>query len=101
MSMYTRTEEWIDKINVHYICICSNMEYAVVCFLGENTVDVVPRSWVTVDNMCWWPEDKKVEASISFKKAIEMRAPYDSGWGRFRVRILAETGMYDFSSLIQ
>ena len=65
--------------------------YAVVCFVEENSLSVVPRSWLHrsgQDVMCRWPNLK----SKALSKAIEEGRPADSNWPEFAVKVLVETG---------
>lgn len=60
--------------------------YAVVAFLGENSVSAVPCSWVLPGNtLCLWPGDTaQAEVSNLIRKAV----PPGKGFGAHPIRLL-------------
>ena len=68
--------------------------YSIVCFLDDDSVDVVSSSWVyncgNVSGSCWWPPHMKPS---QLSKAIEQRVPYQIDWDMCIIKLLAETSM--------
>lgn len=66
--------------------------YAVVLFKLEQSVEVVPTSWITstAKDMCVWPPLK----GINLTRAVERRAPPEATWQMYEVEALRETGNY-------
>ncbi len=62
--------------------------YAVVLFVSENEVELLPKSWVTGEK-CRWPQHMK---SHSLTEAIKSRLPPETDWETYVVKVLIETG---------
>ncbi|XP_077984241.1 uncharacterized protein LOC144438893 isoform X2 [Glandiceps talaboti] len=67
--------------------------YAVVLFPTDNTVDVVPRSWLYGKDLkqCWWPPHK----GLKFTNMIMNLEPSQPGWESYDVQLLKETESFE------
>lgn len=63
--------------------------YAVVEFVEDKSVDVVPLVWLTVDNMCYWPPFRALRLTAAVRKC-EM--PNRELWSQCTVRVLGRYG---------
>ena len=61
------------------------MEFAIVEFVDDKSVGVVPTNWLTADG-CYWPDGKYV-------KLIKERAEPRQQWQVFPMRVLHKYGM--------
>lgn len=66
------------------------MEWIVVLFIEENTVEAVPISWLH-DNLCYWPPytGKRLKQAISI-----CEKPVLGSWPLFKVRQLGHGHIY-------
>lgn len=64
--------------------------YYIVNFTDEDTVEVVPESWVK-DDFCFWPNFKDKE---KLKKAIKTAISPEGSWQTSKIRILGAAGIY-------
>ena len=76
-------------------CLDQIMEFAIVTFMEDNSVAVVPTCWVVYDShhravSCWPPASKarKVE------KMVKDRVDPAPDWSSYSVRVLHEYGMF-------
>lgn len=67
----------------------SSEGYAVVRF-DDDTVEAIPRQWITTDGMCWWPI-QKVNQAIQ-----KMVAPDPLTWRKHHINVLKLKGMIVF-----
>ena len=64
--------------------------YAVVVF-SDNSIEVVPTSWLRGDSKFRWPPRNSFKAS-SLSKAVSTGVPPSPEWETHDVKVLAETG---------
>lgn len=58
--------------------------HAIVHFISENTVEIVPKNWIVGDNQCYYPPVKN-GVPLLVKKSV----PFNGSWGTpFPVKIL-------------
>jgi hypothetical protein len=65
--------------------------YTIVEFIGDDSVECVPRSWIHSDKKrCYWPNyaDKR-QITRAIKKSL---APDTSAWSTYPVRIRYTAG---------
>jgi len=63
--------------------------FAVVEFVDDNSVGVVPCVWIS-NNICFWPPYRSYRLSSAVRKAEEPQ----SSWGQYVVRVLHEYGEF-------
>ena len=67
------------------------MSFAVVTFVEDNSVDVVPRNWLADnDSTCFWPPYRAERFTTAVKKCEE---PLGS-WQKCSIRVLNSYGQY-------
>ena len=69
------------------------MEFAIVEFVDDTSVAVVPTNWLDGDNdaVCCWPLVSKLKA---VERLVKGRVEPSSDWLKFSVRILHKYGMF-------
>lgn len=66
------------------------MPYAVVLFTETNEVEVIPMSWLSVDQkIAFWPPYKQAEKA---KAAVQNVTEPDETWGEFFVQVFKTYG---------
>ena len=64
--------------------------FAIVLFTEKNEVEVVPTSWLSVDQkVSFWPPYKSMQRG---KVAVQNQEDPDETWGEFFVRVLKKYG---------
>ena len=63
--------------------------YAVVKFVVENTVEVVPTNWLLSETLCLWPPQKTADVAKLIKKRMEPQ----SSWEYCAIKLLSQAGM--------
>ena len=64
--------------------------YAVVVFT-DNSIEVIPTSWLCVGSKCRWPPRNSFKAA-ALNKAVSTGAPPSPEWDTYDVQVLAKTG---------
>lgn len=70
--------------------------FAVVCFTEDNSVSVVPTSWLDNDEAYWPPYDVQKRIDKAVKEAEKPK----ENWKTYHVRILGVTGIYNLLVII-
>lgn len=68
---------------------CLKMSYAVVEF-DDETVDVIPSSWLLNDTTCYWPPYRALRLTSAIKKREE---PQET-WSKCVLRVIRYYGLY-------
>ncbi|KAL2098104.1 hypothetical protein ACEWY4_007311 [Coilia grayii] len=69
------------------------MPYAVVLFTETNEVEVIPMSWLSVDQkIAFWPPYKQAEKA---KAAVQNVTEPDETWGEFFVQVFKTYDTYE------
>ena len=64
------------------------MEFAIVTFIGENTVDIISTCWYCKGKKyCYWPPFKSLKL---IEAAVEGQKPADTTWKLFNIRVFKE-----------
>ncbi|KAH9499700.1 hypothetical protein Btru_077604 [Bulinus truncatus] len=67
------------------------MSYAIVCFTEDNSIAIVPMSWLEDDKTFWPPyDDQKL-----IDKAVRTSESPSEEWAKYTVRILGVSGNYE------
>jgi len=64
------------------------MSFSVVEFRDDESVDVVPSSWLA-DDVCWWPPFRSSRLTNAKKKR---EVPDETTWMKNKARILGSYG---------
>ena len=64
------------------------MSYAVVEFVDDESVDVIPSNWLLNDTTCHWPPYRSLRLTAAVKKREE---PTES-WSQCSLRVIRYYG---------
>jgi hypothetical protein len=65
------------------------MSFAVVEFVEDKSVDVVPLVWLADDGLCYWPPYRALRLTAAVRKC---ETPNTGAWSQCRVRVLGRFG---------
>lgn len=71
--------------------------FAVVCFLEENKIDVIPAIWLTSPTETKWPN---IRSTAIIEKYIRMCKPYEAEWNSLEIKIYSYSSKYIASAKI-
>jgi len=66
------------------------MRFAIVDFLDDASVDVVPSNWLINEKYCLWPPYRPARLIIAVRK---MEEPDREKWANYTIRVLRFYGM--------
>ena len=66
------------------------MEFAVVEFCDDKSVEVVRCSWI-VGELCSWPPYRGIRFTAAVKKG---EIPNNEKWLKYKIRIIGKYGRY-------
>lgn len=68
--------------------------YSIVEFIEENTVEIIPSSWLLPDNKtALWPKD--INPS-TLKRYLKNRIESAADWSSVKIRVLGHAGIFSF-----
>jgi hypothetical protein len=65
------------------------MSFAVVEFIEDKSVDIVPSVWLADDGICYWPPYRALRLTAAVRKC---ESPNVSAWSQCKVRVLGHYG---------
>ena len=66
------------------------MNFAIVEFIADESVDVIPLNWLINDNICSWPPYRGSRFTSAVTKCED---PLDS-WSQFPLRVMGYYGLW-------
>lgn len=68
-----------------------NLPFAVVIFEADNSVEIVPKTWILKENNCKFPAD---ETKKSLRKLVKTQSPPKSDWETYVTKHYGFYGKY-------
>ena len=89
MVTFSYTHQYLANIKKIFSIFSSG--YAVVEFVDNNEVEIIPTSWLVKDRKkCVWPNQWK---PTRISNAVRQKHPPDYTFTTFKIKVLYETGM--------